>query len=224
MARCILAADLRHLIALLFVALALIAPRLAAQDAAELAAAAGLPIELDAESTEIDRKNNRLVFRGVRITQGELGISAELALASDLEFSDSEWVFRGDVNIDSPRTTIAAEEALLRFVRHRLRTVALTGEPVSFERTGGRIDGSTRGRAREIEYDFDASVLRLTGDAWLAEGKNEITGNRIVYDIAGERVVAAANGDGSERVRITITPPPDADSARGGTSADTPPP
>ena len=180
-----------------------------AQDAAELAAAAGLPIELDAESTEIDRRNDRLVFHGIRITQGELGISADTALASDLDFRDSEWVFSGEVTIDGPQTRIAADRAQLHFRRHRLRTVELSGEPVRFERANGTVSGSTRGSANRIEYDFDASVLHLRGDAWLAEGKNEITGNEIVYDIAGQRVRAAANGDGSERVRITITPPAD---------------
>ena len=64
--------------------------------------------------------------------------------------------------------------------------------------------------------------MRLSGDAWLCEGNNEITSDTIVYDIAAERVLADAGEDGDGRVRIVITP--QQDEAGGPGQCGDPPP
>ena len=55
-----------------------------------------LPIELDATWSELDRRNNRLVFRNLHITQGSLAISADEATADPADFENSTWVFTGN--------------------------------------------------------------------------------------------------------------------------------
>jgi hypothetical protein len=60
-----------------------------------------LPIELDATWSELDRRNNRLVFRNLHITQGSLAISADEATADPADFEDSTWVFTGNVQIEN---------------------------------------------------------------------------------------------------------------------------
>ncbi|MGH8285142.1 MAG: LptA/OstA family protein, partial [Steroidobacteraceae bacterium] len=49
-------------------------------------------------------------------------------------------------------------------------------------------------------------TVRLSEDAWLTDGRNEITGPVLVYDIREQRVQAAGEPGGEERVRITINP------------------
>ena len=49
--------------------------------------------------------------------------------------------------------------------------------------------------------------MRLTGDAWLTDGQNEIRGNTLVYDIGRERVQANPNEKDPGGVQITINPP-----------------
>lgn len=218
-----------------FVAAALLA---AAPGAFAQTPALDLEIKLEADASEIDRANDRLIFHDISISQGPLSVRASRAEGSGLEFDDSDWVFSGDVRIRDLTTSIAAEKATLRFVDHRLRNAILNGAPVRFEhrRSAGANDaggsvkegaatagappdggpaglgapGRTVGRADEIEYDFEAQLLRLSGDAWLSEGTNQISSASIVYDIIAQRVKADSNGDGDDRVRITITPPADA--------------
>jgi lipopolysaccharide export system protein LptA len=166
------------------------------------------PIELEADSSEIDHKNSRLVFHNVRIRQGDMSIRAELAQGSNLEFAQADWVFTGGVQIQSAGTKLDAAEATLNFLNHRIHRANLEGTPVAFEQTRAQATEPTRGHAGRIEYDFDKQVLRLTGNAWLSEGQNEITGDTITYEIGNQRVIAGADEHG-ERVRITIVPPPD---------------
>ena len=59
-----------------------------------------LPISLDAISTDYDGKNSMLTFRGLRLTQGNIGIEADEGRASKLDFQDSVWHFSGNVIID----------------------------------------------------------------------------------------------------------------------------
>jgi lipopolysaccharide transport protein LptA len=202
--------------------LALWAAALPAPDAHAQLPAAG-PIELEADSSEIDRKNNRLVFHKVHIKQGELSVRADEAQGTSLEFAEAEWVFSGNVQIESAGTDLQAERATLRFVNHRVHGATLEGTPVSFEQARPDAAAPTRGHATRIEYDFEAQVLKLDGDAWLSEGQNEITGDSITYEIGAQRVVAGADQHG-ERVRITIVPPADAATGDRPPPAETPPP
>ncbi|MEE9570672.1 MAG: hypothetical protein V3W02_03125, partial [Gammaproteobacteria bacterium] len=52
-----------------------------------------LPISLDAESSSFDQPTNTVVFRKLQITQGDVRISADDAVASGLDFARSEWRF-----------------------------------------------------------------------------------------------------------------------------------
>ena len=56
-------------------------------------------IALDAQSSELDYKNNNLIFRKVRISQGNMSVAADQAQATGLDFENSRWVFRGNVKI-----------------------------------------------------------------------------------------------------------------------------
>jgi lipopolysaccharide transport protein LptA len=189
---------------LLLACVALLAPAAAC---AQLPGVAG-PIELEADSSEMDRRNNRMVFHNVRIRQSDLAISAETAQGANLEFGDAEWVFTGAVRIESAGASLDADRATLRFVEHRVAKADLEGTPVAFEQTRPGATEPTRGHAARIEYDFDTQKLQLRGDAWLAEGQNEIRGDHIIYEIGAQRVIAGADEEG-DRVRITIVPPPE---------------
>ena len=54
----------------------------------EFALQPGIPITLDADSSEYNYETQRLVFRGLRMTQGTLGIAAEVAESDRLDFDD----------------------------------------------------------------------------------------------------------------------------------------
>ena len=164
-----------------------------------------LPISLDADSSDIDRRNDRLVFRGVSIAQGDLGIEADEAVASTLDFANSEWLFTGKVKIRMNTASIEADQATLQFRAYRLLSAVIRGQPAEFRQV--EADQSvTEGHGRLLEYEADPGLVRLSENAWLSESGKEISGNVLTYSMTEERVIASSSEETGERVRILITP------------------
>jgi lipopolysaccharide transport protein LptA len=180
-----------------------------------LVLAAGAPafaqqqeILLEAASSDFDRRGEKLLFRDVRIQQGDIVITAAEAETRDLEFSSGEWEFRGNARIDGPMGSIEADRATIGFSNHQLQFAVAEGAPARFARTmpgpeARRVDGT----ANRISYDLAQGELSLQGQARLTDGVREASGARLVYRIAEDRLIASADEEGTERVRIVITPP-----------------
>jgi lipopolysaccharide export system protein LptA len=162
------------------------------------------PIQLEARSSDFDYKNNTLVFHGVRIAQGGLAIEAEEGTATGLDFKESRWLFKGSVRITVPGGSLDSDEARIAFAANLISTAEITGAPANFEQK--RDKGVARGHARRIVYQPSAGTLRLTEDAWLSDGNNEISGQTLVYNMRDQRVLANPDEQGSQPVRITINP------------------
>jgi len=165
-----------------------------------------LPISLDADSASLDRKTGRAVFRGLRIRQGDLAIGAAEALASGLEFDNSEWRFSGDVVITIDSATIEADTAEILFEDHRLLTVELRGNPALFEDFSVTRNEPLRGGANQLYYDNTDRTLQMSDGTWFNEGPNEIKGCDLLYNFEQQRVTFGSSECG-ERVQITIVPP-----------------
>jgi len=176
----------------------------AAADVLDLQFDRSLPILLDADSSEFDRKNDRLEFTGLRISQGAIGLRADTAQASRLDFEDSLWTFTGNVVIENASTRAWCENAEVRFDGHQLRNAVLRGSPARFEQFRPEAEAPTRGRARTMEYDLQAGIIRMLEDAWVSDGANEVSGGRIAYDV-GRQFIIADGEDGP--VRMKINPP-----------------
>ena len=162
------------------------------------------PVSVEAESSDVDYKSNRVVFHQVRITQGDLVVEAEHAVATGLDFRASRWELDGKVRITGAEGRLDSESATVTFRDNQVNRAEIAGSPAEFAKTAGR--QAARGRAGRIVYDVVAGTVRLSGDAWLSDGRNEITGQTLVYSMREERVMAAADEQGSTRVRITINP------------------
>lgn len=166
-----------------------------------------LPINLEAASSDFDYKNNTLLFKRVKITQGGLVVTAQQASATGLEFNNSEWRLTGDVSIAVPGGKLQSSEARVMFKDNAIASASIKGGPARFEQQLKEKNQIARGRAAAIDYDVKAATVRLTGDAWLTDGQNEIRGNTLVYDIGRERVQANPSEKDPGGVRITINPP-----------------
>jgi lipopolysaccharide transport protein LptA len=166
-----------------------------------------MPINLEAASSDFDYKKNSLLFKRVKITQGVLEVSAQQASATGLEFENSEWRLTGDVRITVPGGSLQSNEASVQFRNNAIVRASIKGSPAAFEQRLKEGDQVARGRAGSIDYNVTASTVRLIGDAWLSDGRNEIRGNTLVYDIGGERVQANPDEKDPGGVRITINPP-----------------
>ena len=164
-----------------------------------------LPISLDADATDYDGKNSMLRFRGLKLTQGNIGIVADEGLASRLDFEDSVWKFSGNVVIDVENGHIESDTADLQFSDHQLKLATITGSPATFELKRVGSDVVTYAEAGNLEYDLVAGTIEFSGDAKITEGGNQISSDLLVYNILERRI--KAQGQDDERVRILYTPP-----------------
>lgn len=162
------------------------------------------PIDVEAESSDFDYRNGVLVFRKVRITQGDSRVEAERATATGLEFDNSRWQFEGSVLIHAQGGRLASDAATVHFADNEIASAEATGRPATFAQTRG--ERRAEGRAERIDYDLGTGRVRLVGSAWLSDGRNEITGSTLVYSMRDERVLAEAGEQGGQPVRITINP------------------
>jgi len=183
-----------------FIALLLLVPGLAAAQTSDLR----LPISLDADSTNYDGKSSMLVFRGLRLSQGSIGIEADEGRATKLDFQDSVWRFKGNVVIDVDNGHIECASADLKFADHKLMVATIMGEPATFEMHRPESDDITRGEAERLVYNLDTQIIEFSGDAKFSESGNQIASSFIAYNIAEQRINAESSGD--EKVKITFTP------------------
>ena len=180
-----------------------------------------LPITLDADSTNYDGKNSMLMFEGLRLTQGNIGIQADSGRASKLDFEDSVWEFSGNVVIDTENGHIECESADLNFSEHALTTARIIGSPATFRMRRPESDEITYAEAAQLDYDFSRGVVEFSGNAVITEGGNQISSNFLVYNIEEQRINAQSAGEGEPRVKITYTPrtPPGGSEISPGTDS-----
>ena len=185
-----------------FVALLLLLPGLAVAQTNDLR----LPISLDADSTSYDGKSSMLVFSGLRLSQGSIGIEADEGRATKLDFQDAVWRFKGNVVIDVDNGHIECASANLKFADHKLMVATIRGEPATFEMRRPDSDEIIRGEARRLVYNLDTRIIEFSGDAKFSESGNQIASSFIAYNIAEQRINAESSGEGDDKVKITFTP------------------
>ena len=186
-----------------------------------------LPITVDAASSEVDYRTNMVVFTQVVISQGAMRVQADHAHASGLNFANSRWTFDGHVRIDAePRGSLRSDQAIVEFRDNRIARATATGRPAEFEQPRAESQQMARGHADEIVYDVTEGTVRLSNNAWLSDGVNEISGPLLVYNIRAQRVQAATQPGSDQRVHITITPQsaPAAPAGKTHTEPGKPPP
>jgi lipopolysaccharide transport protein LptA len=163
-------------------------------------------VSLDAASSDVDYRSNTVNFRDVVITQGNTRVSADAARATGLNFENATWNFSGNVRISVDGGALRSADAVVAFAANRIARATITGEPAEFEQLRSETGDLARGRAGQIVYDVPAGTVTLSKTAWLTDGRNEISGQQLVYNVRQQRVQAEAQPGQTDRVRITIRP------------------
>lgn len=185
-----------------------------------------LPISLDADSSYYDGKSTMVMFRGLRLTQGNIGIEADEGRASKLDFEESIWQLSGNVIIDVENGHIECESADLTFTDYTLTLATITGSPATFEMQRPNSPVPTYAEAGRLEYDLNKGIIEFSEQATITENGNRISSSYLVYNIK-EQVINAQSGEGGDpKVRITYTPQeasaPEADEDSVDADADSP--
>lgn len=165
-----------------------------------------LPISLDADFSDYDGKNSMLTFRGLRLSQGNIGIEADEGRASKLDFDDSVWQLAGNVIITVENGRIECDTADLEFSDNELRIANITGAPATFELTRAGSAERTYAEAGLLRYDLQAGAIEFSDNAVIVEGGNQIASDYLVYNISEQRIKAQGSAEGDGKVKITFTP------------------
>lgn len=174
---------------------------------AQSTAARRLPINMDADSSEVDLRGVA-VFHGLRITQGTLRIAADRAQTrSGTEFADSKWQFSGNVRINVEGSEIRADNAELAFLDHQLVNAKVSGKPATFRDNNSNKGTLTQGWANTFDYDIASAVIRFEDNARIKSADNEVAGKLLLYNVNEQRIVFQGDESSGERVKITIQPP-----------------
>jgi lipopolysaccharide export system protein LptA len=180
--------------------------------AAAKAKEAGAPVTLDAQSFELDLKNNNVFFRKPRIVQGANSVTADQGQASREalggNFDNSLWIFRGNVKITMDQGQLTSDDATVNFVKKLLAKAVANGKPAEFQQLIEKTGKLAHGHADTIDYDAGKGIVRLSKNAWLSDGQNEIHGEMLRYNTLLQTIVADPAEQGSQRVHIILTPPP----------------
>lgn len=165
-------------------------------------------LPIDVASSKVDYKGDTVVFQDVVITQGETRVQADRARATGLDnFDNSHWTFEGNVRINGEQHgSLKSDQAVVEFRNKYISKATITGNPAEFEQKRTDTAEVARGHAREIVYNVNDGTVRLSNDAWLSDGHNEISGPELVYNIREQHVQAAAKPGSDARVHITIDP------------------
>ena len=169
------------------------------------------PINLDAQSSELDLKTNNVYFRKVRIAQGADSVTADQGQATrealgQSGFDNSLWIFRGNVKITMEGGQLTADEAQINFAKKLLSKAVAHGKPAEFEQRLEKTGKIAHGHADDIDYDAAKGVVRLSKNAWLSDGQNEVRGESLKYNVIAQSIIADAADQNSQRVHIIITP------------------
>jgi lipopolysaccharide export system protein LptA len=182
------------------------------------------PINLEAASSDFDYRNNTLLFKRVKITQGMLTVEAQEASATGLEFENSQWTLKGEVRITVPDGKLTSDSATVSFKDNQIARAQVRGGPATFEQRIEKTGQLAQGRAGSIDYDVRNGTVELAGQAWLSDGQNEISGSKLIYDIGRQRVAANPGETEPGGVRITINPKEPVGQKKPQPPADAPPP
>jgi lipopolysaccharide transport protein LptA len=156
----------------------------------------GEEIAFESDSVTFDRQNNWIQLDRPRITQGDLRISADEAVATGTEFDEAaEWRLTGGVRIEAGTAVFEADRAVFTFANERLSRAELEGAPVAFSDVDTAAQTSITGRAQKMSYDYVGRTLRMIDDnAWVQKDQVEIQGCDLIYDFAAERVTSGSAG------------------------------
>jgi lipopolysaccharide transport protein LptA len=174
------------------------------------------PIVLDAQSADATAES--VVFHRVKITQGEMSISADLGHGAGspknvgkknetLDFDDSVWVFRGNVRITVAEGVVNSDEAAITFLKQALTKAVANGNPATFEGRMAKTGKVAHGHADSIDYDATNGIITLLNNAWLSDGQAEIRGESLKYNMITQSIQGESTDSGSQRVHIVVPPP-----------------
>jgi lipopolysaccharide export system protein LptA len=187
------------------------------------------PVCYTASGLGIDAQRNHMElfnFEAVDTTRGLTYLSTDRLDATGagkrLDFGNSDWLLTGHVHVDTSDGQLESSTATVKFADKRIVAITANGTPALFQHVAGsgsspragaqRAGGAqgaganltVHGHADTITYDLTKDEVHLNGDSWFTDGCNDITSQRITYNVTTQSVLANSAPGSKARVHGTI--------------------
>jgi lipopolysaccharide export system protein LptA len=175
----------------------------------------------------MDTQTQHIHLRGdVKISQGEISVESDdaEAISTSKDSRSSHWVFTGKVHVRAEsQGDLHSDHATLEIINGELASALVTGSPAQFEQTRSTTGRLVKGHANAINYDVASAVVKLTGDAWLTDDRNEndMKACEITYNVRDRQIQGQSDKCPGGQVHMTVIPrslpgsAPAADAAQG---------
>jgi len=169
--------------------------------------AASADIKITADGIEGNYKNQTADYKNVVIRQNDITVRADRAHGVGLTSREkSDWTLEGNVHVQSEEGgSLRSDQAVIELRNNLVTRVTVRGMPAEFEQKRANSDQVERGHADEIVYDVSDGTVRLSNNAWLSDGRSEMTSELFVYNIRSQQVEGSTPA-GGKRVEMTISP------------------
>ena len=120
----------------------------------------------------------------------DLNINSDGASITDLNSETTIFTFLGNVEIISAIVVIECDKAVLEFQNNELKNARFIGELSSFQQFNDKKEVIAYGTAEVFEYENTSNILRMQTNAWVNNGRNEVSGNLITYNLVKRNIIA----------------------------------
>lgn len=106
-------------------------------------------------------------------------------------------VYEGNVVVKQAEMTIWSDKLTILVKDGVAEHIEAEGNPVKFEYTGqGEM---IKGRSKRADYEVASTLVTLTTDAVVIQGKDEVIGDKLTYNLSKETI-------GGSRIKMTFLP------------------
>jgi len=124
--------------------------------------------------------------------------------AAEMDQISGEIVYRGAVRVDQGSLRVDADQITVEYEDQKVVRIVAEGGPASYRQQLENPPGEVVAQATTIVYLTRDERLELQGAASLTQQGNEISGEKILYDIVAGKVEAISGEGGS--VRMVLQP------------------
>jgi lipopolysaccharide transport protein LptA len=170
------------------------------------------PILWESRTAAMDYQTQHIQLHDdVKISQGEISVSADEAEATSTsqDSKNSHWVFAGKVHVRAEsQGDLYSDHATLEIINGELASALVTGSPAQFQQTRSTTGRLVKGHANSINYDVASATVKLTGEAWLTDDRNEndMTACEITYNVRDRQIQGQSDRCPGGQVHLKVMP------------------
>lgn len=116
--------------------------------------------------------------------------------------------YQGNVEMRQGNMLLRADSVVLHSSGNEVKVAVANGKPVYLESTDPKTGEVLKANAAHMEYRIGDGLLELKEEAHLWRGKDEFSGDHIIYELENQvvRAFGQQNGKDEGRVRVILQP------------------